>query len=66
MRNDGRIAERQLTTEQGDSRYHLRLLGVLAVLVERDVWQEALLIADLLTEEARTGTERSGKVAKWA
>lgn len=42
-----------MTQEPGDSRYHLRLLGVLATLVDRDVWRDALLIADLLTEESR-------------
>lgn len=57
MRNNGRIAEHQLRPEPGDPRYHLRLLGVLAVLVDHDVWRDALLIADLLTEEARTATE---------
>jgi hypothetical protein len=58
MRNNGRIAEHQLTPEPDDSGYHLRLLGVLAVLVDRDVWHDALLIADLLSEEARAATER--------
>jgi hypothetical protein len=53
MRNDRTIAEHRLTSEQGDSGYHLRLLGVLATLVDRDVWRDALLIADLLTEESR-------------
>ena len=57
MGNNGRIAGHQLTPELADSRYHLRLLGVLAVLVNRDVWQDALLIADLLTEEGRTAAE---------
>jgi hypothetical protein len=57
MRNNGRIVEHQLTPEWGDSGYHLRLLGVLAVLVDREVWHDALLLADLLSEEARTATE---------
>ena len=51
MRDNGQIAEHQLTPESGDSRYHLRLLGVLAALVDHDVWRDALLITDLLTEE---------------
>jgi len=57
MRNKERIEEHQLTLALDDSHYHLRLLGVLAVLVDHDVWRDALLIADLLTEEARTATE---------
>ena len=57
MINNELIAEHRLTPEPGDARYHLRLLGVLAVLVDHDVWRDALLIADLLAEEARTATE---------
>ena len=57
MRNN---AEHQLTPVPGDSHYHLRLLGVLAALVDHDVWRDAVLIAALLTEEAPTATEING------
>ena len=63
MSNEEPIAKGLLLPELGDSRYHLRLLGVLAALVDRDTWRDALRIADLLAEEARTGSESSGKIA---
>ena len=50
MRNNGLITHSHFSTEPGDASYHLRLLGVLAVLVDRDVWQDALRIVDRLEE----------------
>jgi hypothetical protein len=48
MGNNGLKTENRFTTESSDPRYHLRLLGVLAVLVDHDVWQDAVRIVDLL------------------
>jgi hypothetical protein len=59
MENNGRIPRNQLTLQPGDSRYHLRLLGVLAVLVDRDVWSDAVRIADLLSRTAPEVTQCS-------
>ena len=52
MGNNGRAAANHFIPEAGNARYHARLLGVLAVLVEREVWQDALVIADLLEQTA--------------
>lgn len=38
----------QIAEQDGD--YHLRLLGVLAGLVDRDLWQQALVIANHLSD----------------